>query len=165
MDLGLIKRVFPDVPWVFLYRNPVEVMVSQMEHRSAHLIPGVIEPALFGLATNAATLLEPEQYCAVILSRTCEAALRQHEPGRSMLVNYSRLPEAVWTTVFDLFQVHCAPDGVERLSDAAKFYSKNPSIAYREDSEEKRHKATDRLLQATSRWLTPVYEQLEAAAR
>src|SRR6185369_5327085 len=47
--LGLIERAFPEVPWLFVYRDPVEVMVSQMLRRGAHFVPGVIEPEIFGL--------------------------------------------------------------------------------------------------------------------
>ena len=35
LDLPLIRQAFPDVPWLFVYRNPVEVLVSQMKRRGA----------------------------------------------------------------------------------------------------------------------------------
>ena len=41
IDLDLIRRAFPEVPWVFLYRNPVEVIVSHMRLRGAQMIPGL----------------------------------------------------------------------------------------------------------------------------
>ena len=31
LALPLFRRAFPSVPWVFLYRDPVEVPVSQLE--------------------------------------------------------------------------------------------------------------------------------------
>src|SRR5271166_2775407 len=30
MDFSLLRRVFPGVPWIFVYRDPVEVMVSHL---------------------------------------------------------------------------------------------------------------------------------------
>ena len=53
MELGLIEQAFPDVPWIFLYRNPVEVMVSQVAAKvgasgSRHDRAGAFRP---GLAT------------------------------------------------------------------------------------------------------------------
>ena len=32
LDLPLIRRAFPAVPWIFLYRDPVEVLTSQPGH-------------------------------------------------------------------------------------------------------------------------------------
>jgi len=163
MDLGLINRAFPGVPWIFLYRNPVEVMVSQSRRKSAHLVPGVIEPALFGLDEGAALTFQPEEYCAIILARICEAALRHHKPGRSMIIDYNRLPEAVWTSVLDFFGADYTHDDLERLNHAAQFYSKNPSLHFQDDRAAKNRLASEQLIQVTERWLAPVYEQLKAA--
>ncbi len=33
LDLQLFRRAFPTVPWIFLYRDPVEVLVSQLRLR------------------------------------------------------------------------------------------------------------------------------------
>ena len=42
IDLPLIRRAFPNVPWVFVYRDPIEVMVSHLDRRGAHTIPGAL---------------------------------------------------------------------------------------------------------------------------
>jgi gluconate kinase len=165
IDLELIHRVFPDVPWIFLYRNPVEVMVSQSKKRSAHIIPGIIGPAHFGLNPVAANQMPPEEYSAIILARICEAALRHRKTGRSMFINYTRLPEAVWTTILDFFQVGYTPDGLELMRKAAKFNAKNPTLQFEDDRAMKSQKASERLIQATEKWLAPVYERLQSAAR
>ena len=162
IDLDFIHRVFPDVPWIFLYRNPVEVMVSQFKKKSAHIIPGIIGPGFFGLGPTAALDIPPEEYTAIILARICEAALRHRGRGRSMFINYTRLPEAVWTTVLDFFHVDYTPDDLAALRKAAKFNAKNPTLHFEEDSETKNQQASERLIQATERWLAPVYEQLQA---
>src|SRR5439155_24789392 len=44
LDLPLIQRAFPDVPWLFLYRNPVEVMVSHARQPGSQLVPGMLPP-------------------------------------------------------------------------------------------------------------------------
>jgi hypothetical protein len=164
MDLGLIHRTFPDVPWIFLYRNPVEVMVSQFKKKSAHLIPGVIEPALFGFDPAAAIELPPEEYSAKALARICEAALRHRKSGRSMFINYTSLPEAVWTTILDFFHIDYTPGDLAALRQAAQFNAKNPSLQFQDDRAAKLQQAGQQLIQATERWLAPVYERLQSAA-
>lgn len=165
IDMGLIHRAFPDVPWIFLYRNPVEVMVSQLKKRAAHFIPGIIAPAFFGLDPAAAIEMPPESYGAMILARICEAALRQRGSGRSMFINYTRLPEAVWTTILDFFDVAYTPDDLERLREVSKLNAKNPALHFEGDSAIKNNQASGQVIRATERWLAPVYEQLQAAER
>jgi gluconate kinase len=164
IDLELISRAFPDVPWIFLYRNPIEVMVSQSKRKSAHLVPGIIEPALFGLHPSAALELESEEYCAIILARICETALLHHKTGRSMIVDYKRLPEVVWTSIPDFFHLDLTTDDIERLIHAARFNSKNPSLPFQDDTAVKNRQVGKQLIQATEKWLAPVYERLKAAS-
>jgi hypothetical protein len=51
--LPLIRRAFPDVPWIFVYREPVEVLLSHGRRRGGQMIPGVLEPGLFGWDAEA----------------------------------------------------------------------------------------------------------------
>ncbi len=43
INLPLIRRAFPDVPWIFLYRDPLEVMVSQLRQGALNTVPGFID--------------------------------------------------------------------------------------------------------------------------
>ena len=54
LDLALIRRAFPDVPWIFLYRDPVEVIVSHMRQRGSQMIPGAFEKLMPDVDLNDA---------------------------------------------------------------------------------------------------------------
>ncbi len=41
LELPLILEAFPDVPWIFLYRDPTEVLVSHTTERGSQMLPGV----------------------------------------------------------------------------------------------------------------------------
>jgi len=58
-SLGIVRRAFPDVPWLFLFREPVEVLVSHMRQRGAHMVPGAIDPRLFGLDPDSIAQMPP----------------------------------------------------------------------------------------------------------
>ena len=49
LALPLFRRAFPDVPWVFLYRDPVEVLVSQMRQRGMQMVPQFLPPSFYGI--------------------------------------------------------------------------------------------------------------------
>ena len=163
LDLSLIGTAFPDVPWIFLYRDPVEVLVSQLAHRGAQMVTGGIEPELFGMTAREVSKMLPEQYCARVLAGVCEAALRYYQTLGGMLINYQQLPDAVWTLIAGFFRVECSDSDLEAFRRAATLDAKNPSMGFESDSKRKRSSAPEAVRLAADKWLVPVYEQLEAA--
>lgn len=160
--LPLIRLAFPDVPWLFLYRDPVEVLVSQFDMRGAHMVPGVIAPEIFGMDLQTAVALTPENYCARVLGAICQAGLEHHLDG-GRLINYTQLPEIVWTSVLDFFGVSLSESELGLLQGVARQDAKNPSNAFTDDKAGKRQRATPAIQKAAADWLYPVYEGLEAA--
>lgn len=163
LDLPLISRAYPGVPWIFLYRNPVEVLVSQMAHRGAHMVPGAIEPELFGMTMAEAFELQPEEYCARVLALACEAALRQHQSCGGLMINYEQLPDALRTGIADFFGIEVSDFDTEAFRRVTKLDAKNPSLMFESDSKAKQASASEAVHRAAERWLAPVYQRLEAA--
>jgi gluconate kinase len=163
LDLPLIRRAYPDVPWIFLYRNPVEVLVSQLAHRGAHMVPGGVEPELFGMNTAEAFEMQPEEYCARVLALTCEAALREHQSCAGLMISYEQLPDAVWTEIADFFDIELSDFDMEAFRRVTKLDAKNPSLMFESDSQAKQASASEAVRRAAEKWLAPPYERLEAA--
>ncbi len=89
LKIKLILKAFPDVPWVFVFRNPIETMMSQLDPASsvvggpclrtrraphpktrAALNPWRREQGIFGFST-----LPTEAWCAAHLNTLCLHAL------------------------------------------------------------------------------------------
>ncbi|HEY6229830.1 MAG TPA: sulfotransferase, partial [Pyrinomonadaceae bacterium] len=162
LDLPLIRRAFPDVPWIFLYRDPVEVLVSHFSNRGAHMIPGVLTPSLFGMDVQTAFTLSPEDYCAKVLASICAAALQHYRDG-GRLVSYPELPEVVPESLLKFFKLRCSAEEIDGVRGAAKRDAKNSSASFQSDSQKKRDRASDAIRDAAQKWLDPIYENLEAA--
>jgi hypothetical protein len=128
LDLSLIRRAFPSVPWVFLCREPRQVMASHLRQRGVQTVPGLLDPRLFGIEPEVALTMPGAEYCARVLGRICAAAAVA--PGGG-LVNYSQLPDAVFEIIlprFGLprFSVPVADDGHAAMREAARRNSKTP---------------------------------------
>ena len=126
------------------------------------MVPGVIEPALFGLDNEALVRMAPEEYCARVLAKICQAAL-EHHPSGGRLLNYKQLPDAVRASVLDYFGVEYSASDIETLNRVARLNAKNPSLHFTDDTETKNRSASDLARRLTGEWVAPVYEQLEAA--
>jgi hypothetical protein len=161
MEVSLIQRAFPAARCIFVYRDPVEVLASHQRQRGRHMVPGLIEPELFGMDAASAGQLRLEEYGARALARICQAAVHYAQRGSCRLINYRQLPEVVWE-LLDLFQIpHTAVD-LEHMRHVTQFHSKNPSFYFTDDTAAKQQEAADLVRELACQWLMPLYQQLEA---
>ena len=162
MFLPLLQRAFPGVPWIFLYREPIEVMASAKKQLGGQMIPGVLQPALFGWDAATVERMSLYEYTARVLAKLCEAALAQARNGNGKLVNYRQLPDAIWPALLEYWRVQFSPDEMKRMSEAAQLDAKNPVLPFASDSQAKRDSASPEFRALTGQWLDEVYQQLEA---
>jgi hypothetical protein len=162
LDLPLIRRAFPGVPWVFVYRDPIEVMVSHQKMRGAQMVPGMLEPALLSLDPAEIPPYALDEYCARVLARICAAAAQFGQNGGGRFVDYRQLPDAVWSSLLDLFGVAYTPADVERMRHTALFSAKSPATAFTGDTAAKQRAASADLRRLADQWVRPAYQQLVA---
>jgi hypothetical protein len=164
LALPLFRRAFPSVPWVFLYRDPVEVLVSQIEAPGIHTVPELCGAHLLG--TEAP--FEPhrrEDYSARVLARICEPVLTHIGEGGGLLINYRELPAAVWTAILPHFGVAVSPRDRAAMTKAARYDAKMPGVRFSPDAEDKQASATPALRAAAQERLGDLYARLEALNR
>lgn len=160
LALPLFRKAFPDVPWIFLYRDPVEVMASQMHQTSVHCVAGTLPERLTGI--RAAEALPPDVYCARLLARTARAVLDHWALGGGMLVNYRDLPDAMYDRVPRHFGMVPDTAAADAMRGVASRDAKTPETAFGPDSERKRATIGADARMAATAHLQPVHLALEA---
>ncbi|MGB8644248.1 MAG: sulfotransferase [Anaerolineae bacterium] len=165
LDLPLIHRAWPEAPWIFVYRDPLEVLVAHVGRAGAALPPGLAEAGLIDTDPAAARGMPPTEFWARVLASRCAAAWEFRDEGRSLLVNYAQLPQFVWESLPGLFRMSCAPDDVERMQATARFNAKDPSRIFTEDGEVKRQAATAEMRALVDQLVMPHYQRLEERRR
>jgi hypothetical protein len=157
----LIRRAFPCVPWIFLYRNPEEVLVSHLRQPAPAMYPGMITdlPAI-DTPISEVVSMSAEEYAARVIGRICEcAALAMDDCG--MLVNYTQLPEAVWGSVARRFDAKFSADELARMQKVALYDAKRPRQRFQADGESKGLEVSAAARAAAARWITPHFDELE----
>lgn len=160
LALPLFRAAFPNVPWVFLYREPVEVMVSQMRAPGAQVAQGALPPHIYGI--DGDETMPREEYYARVLAKTCAAVLDRWPLGGGLAINYRELPEAVWTKILPHFGL---PDSVgdrAEMRRASLPNAKAPHETFVGDTAAKRKDATAAVRAAVDRHLAGIYARLEA---
>lgn len=165
IHLPFIREAFPDVPWIFLYRDPIEVLVSQHRLRGSQMIPGIMDPRRIGLTREDLHDLSFDEYGARVLASTCSAVLTfdgGKMPG-GRLVNYHELPGIFWGKLASFFDVRPSEEELALMHEAATFSAKNPVIKHEDDTGQKKRAANEGLRALADRWLNGLYQQLELA--
>ena len=163
LSLPIIRKAFPDVPLVFLYRDPVEVLVSQAGHRGYHMVPGCLPPELLGLTIAEVGAMNPDEYLAVVLGRLLEAVANGNFNAETapLLVEYRDLPVAVPDRIAPHFGIEVSAADRSRMLETAKRDAKNSRLPFVADSTEKQRCASAQLRAYSDRWCRPYYDVLE----
>jgi hypothetical protein len=162
-ELPLFRRAFPDVPWIFVYREPLEVLVSHAQRRGMHMVPGLIDTSRLGVDPGIFPGVSLDAYGSHVLAAICEAALRGYAGGGGRLVNYRELPAWVEEELAPWFGLDLSATDREAMHRAAMFRAKRPGEPFRSDSADKVRRATPALRVLAETIVGGVYLRLEAA--
>jgi hypothetical protein len=162
LELPLIVRAFPDVPWIFLFREPRAVLRSHDKSPGAEALAGTLDPAYAGIEPRDAPFLPQDEYRARMLAAFCEAALRHADVGQGRFVDYAALPEIVLSELLDFFGVALDDGDAQRMHHVTGRDAKRAGAAFRPRALEYGAPELDRL---AARWLDAAYQALVVRSR
>lgn len=161
-DLPILRRAFPDTPWVFLCRNPVEVLVSAMRTPGLHLTQGLIKTAMPEIAPANGPRLPPAEYAARVLAEILRAALGYIVPHGGGAIDYTRLPGAVFTDLAPRFGLSLTTEQQALMRAASAGDAKNSQVNFEPDSQHKQQQAGPAIRDLCAAYLDGPYQQLRA---
>lgn len=162
----LIVEAFPDTPWVFSVRNPVEVGVS-VEQRPPTWMRSRLRPdnPFLQYAQAQGDVTTAENYFASIFAAFC-ASLTAVEHRNGILVDYERLPVAVWKDVCSHFRLNVTWDEIAQMQAVSLVDAKcvlGDEHLFAPDSEQKQLVASLALRIAAKDIACPALSRLEEA--
>lgn len=176
--IPFFRKAFPDTPWIFLYRDPLQVLMSYLKSKhiqrewcvASRESPSRIlkEWALQHGMHNISGLSNIE-YCALVISSATQAGLEsllQDKSNMSRALNYNSLsPDTLEKLFENHFDIKLSSNDRERMKGAFSRYSKgkgkNKGRKWQGgDSYEKTRGANYDLKQLASTLLQDSYEQL-----
>lgn len=160
LALPLFRHAFPDTPWIFQYRDPAEILVSQMRMRGIQATPGTMARDLYGIVGGED--MPAEEYCARAFACICAVVLDHARSGDGLLVNYASLPGAVEDEILAHFGIEADADGRAAMNAVAGRDAKAPSLPFAADTEAKQKEASEAIRAAVADHLAEPYRRLEA---
>lgn len=162
-----IRRIWPNVPWLFLYRDPVETIVSNIENPPAWLEDHDyrVLASIIGTTANDVDAMTPEDRCARSIGSFFSIAARAHSVAndRALLLNYNQISLTEIARVLNFFGVKPAAAEMETIARQTQKYSKSASgeRAFVADTEAKQLAATELIRNLAQTWATSSYQLLE----
>jgi hypothetical protein len=155
-----VKRIWPNVPWLFLYRDPVETIVSNMRDVPPWLIDD--DRRVLSSIIGAAGEMPLEELCARTIGRLYSTAYDVAN-GNSMLLNYKQLSVPAIASVLKFFKVDLSAEELEKITRTSGVYSKEVSgtRAFVNDVDTKQKLASDLVCEMSERWAVEPYRLLE----
>jgi hypothetical protein len=179
--LKIFTTAFPQTPYLMVYRDPVQVMMSHLKGgnlRNANCVRGRGSPPYSVLKTvkrytpnTAVKNIGSEDYCAAHLASITETMVHDRT-DYGLPINYDILTDTLYNDVLPYWL------NVPRLSDrqlttvqgVAAVYSKNRggnrvAGSFQSDSEKKEEMASAAVRSAAQTYLTPSYHELEEISK
>jgi len=159
-----ITRIWPHVPWLFLYRDPVETIVSNANHQPSWLLDDDwrVLASITGVSTNEVAAMSLEERCARSIGSFYSRAVALAN-DKSMLLNYNQLSVPVISSVLEFFNVSPSPQELEAIARTRGIYSKEVSgtRTFIADTYAKQKLASDLVRKVTEAWSNEAYQRLE----
>lgn len=151
-----LHQLYPMTPSLFVYRDPLEIVVSHLRQPGMHMVPGL----LGAISLDSSGALTGVDRMARHIGQILHGGLRLCRESGAVPVNYSELPGAAWHRLAALLRVEAGDR--ERLQAVAASDAKQPGMAFSPDSERKRAAAGEVVRAAVERWARAPYVALEA---
>jgi hypothetical protein len=163
-QLERIRRIWPRVGWVFLYRDPVETIVSNVSNAPSWLLDEDhrVLAHITGTSPAEVAQMSLEELCARSIG-SFFATAHTLANDNSMLLNYNQLSLSAISSILKFFNVRASAEELEKIASGTRLYSKHVSAAreFVPDADAKQKVANDHMRDMAERWAMQPYALLE----
>ena len=166
--LALIRSLYPGVPWLFLYRNPYEIIPTSLEGpawfiRNKNTAEGAFEA---GLPIEAVEQMSDLEFSVQVESSTLRIAI-ENTCDHCLFVDYTQLRPENLPKILRFFGLDVTDDEYDKMVAQFGIYSKSDgeSVPFTPDSAAKRDKVTDEIRKAIEHELWGLYLALRSSER
>jgi len=132
-----LRKLFPSVPFILLYRNPLEVMLSQKRQRGMQSVPGIIEPEVFGFSGQKADENDLDKYMAEILESYFKKMIEIiTSDALALLINYDDGIKNIMSKVYAFSGLKLTEKTETLFAERSRFHAKHPQQLFMEDYKE-----------------------------
>ncbi|HET6991907.1 MAG TPA: sulfotransferase family protein, partial [Bacteroidia bacterium] len=122
-----IRKLFPSIPALILYRAPAEVIRSQQKRTGMHAVQGPILPEIFGFSNEQIKELLPDNYFELVLEayfRKCLSILKTDYHTKA--ISYHDGPMKIFQDTIRFCNLTINPEMIAEMEKRTTHHSKYP---------------------------------------
>jgi len=178
--IHIVREAFPITPWLFVYRDPVQVMMSHLKKKRAIERGQAVclrnlrlpTPDIIQFVEDQGESIDDiskQEFCAVHLAILCNKAMDNNDVSKTgLMLNYDDITNTLMNSVLpNHFNVPVGDDERKRIVKVCGTYSKARKTRKRvwvSDSERKENMASAEIKRASDKYLAPSYARMQEAS-
>ena len=128
-----LRELYPQTPFILLYRKPDEVIHSQQKKRGMQSIPGLLEPEIFDFNKNDILKLGLDEYMARVIETYLQAFVQILNTDKMALpVNYNEGALAIVKKVAAFTGITISEEEISAMGQRSTFHAKHPGQVFAE---------------------------------
>lgn len=132
-----LRELYPEVPFVLLYRSPAGVVRSHRKYRGLQMVPGLLDPALLGLEPHEAQDTHFDSYTAKVLERFYKGFIDViTSDDRSMMADYDEGIMNIIQRIALHTGIKLGPGSLLAMEQRSSFHSKRGDEVFAEPAAE-----------------------------
>ena len=151
-----LRELYPNIPFILLYRRPDEVIRSQQKRRGTQSIRGLIDPAIFNFNKDEIADLNMDEYMAKVLESYFSAFIKILQTDQwAFPVNYNEGAINIIKKVAAVTGINLSEEEIETMKQRSGFHGKYPEQHFEES-------ALDAAIPAYLESVFELYEKVES---
>ncbi|MCV9930972.1 sulfotransferase family protein [Flavobacterium sp. LS1R47] len=134
-EVNQLRLIFPELPFVLLYRNPAEVLKSHAKLKGMHMVPNLLPASIFGISDQEIQEISFHQYGAVVLEKYFQAYLDFYATDKNVSIyNYKDGMKSVLERFLSFIDADYFVEEVDQMCERLNRHSKNENVVFKGDS-------------------------------
>jgi hypothetical protein len=132
-----VRNLFPFTPFILLYRNPGEVILSHQKQRGMQSVPGMIEPKVFGFSTEQIKETNLDAYMINVLESYFIKMIEIAETDKNVLLfDYKEGMLNILKNITGALHLNITKETESLLNERIRFHAKHPQQLFAEHHKE-----------------------------
>jgi hypothetical protein len=128
-----LRKLFPDTPFLFSFRQPDQVIKSQLKLPGMHAMPGVIQPELFGFNFTEIIAIPRQEYIVKVLEKYFENLLEiKKNDNNTLFLDYISGNLINLDKIESFLGLSFESSIKNKMIERMKFHSKEPNTIFEE---------------------------------
>jgi hypothetical protein len=130
----IYRKLFPSIPFILLYRDPVEVIQSHRKQRGLQAIPGMLEPEIFGFEAIYKNKADFDSYMGDVLTTYFRKMIDIIKTDTNAFAfNYTEGIPTITKKIYQVLHITVEPDLEKAFAERSLFHAKHPQQIFSEE--------------------------------